>query len=240
MPRVSTNQVGKDLLTRVRANTKRRGGGGQQKVDAVGKYASDAWSLAKRTASGLNEIRKMINVEVKHLDITQTTATTRAGGVNYLTPLAQGTDDVNRIGNSVKMQSFELKGAVYVNGANAVVRILVVRDLQNRGADPSGADILAGVSSAVAPFSPVNFNNGPQLLARFSILWDSLLTVDMLQQPIVPFEVRFQHDGHVKFNGLTAASADAGAGAMYFVAFTDLAANQPNIPWQARLLFTDD
>ena len=76
-----------------RYRPRRKGAKANRKPDAVGEYFGDAWSLAKRTASGLNEIRKLINVEEKDLETVQASAGFDTTGTVYsLSTIAQGTD----------------------------------------------------------------------------------------------------------------------------------------------------
>ena len=93
--------------------SRRRNGG-----DSVGRYFGDAWSLAKRTAYGLNEIRKLINVEEKELVTTVTaTAINNTGVVSPISRIAQGTDYTQRIGNSIKMQRIEVRCRLFQHAA---------------------------------------------------------------------------------------------------------------------------
>jgi len=69
---------------------------------AVGEYFEDAWSLAKRTATGLNEIRKLINIEEKNLEtLVSATAFDTNGTVYSISTVAQGTDYTQRVGDSI-------------------------------------------------------------------------------------------------------------------------------------------
>ena len=230
MTRNSNQFQGSTVVTK-RA-TRRRG---RKKVDPVGQYASDAWSLAKRTAYGLNEIRKLINIEQKFVDTTVTNNTSRAGGINYLSGIAQGTDLSNRVGDSIKVQRFSING--YISGAaNAVVRILIVRDRENSGSDPVGSDILQNASVAATPFSYVNYINKD----RFTILYDSTYTINTVAIPGTLFEYTVSDLGHIKYRGTTSASASAAEGSLYLATFTDLAATQPTVVFTSRIEYTDD
>jgi len=85
-----------------KTKTRRSGRRGSSQEQAVGKYFGDAWSLAKRTATGLNEIRKLINVEEKVIQTDNASATFNTTGTVYsLSTVVQGTDYDERVGNSI-------------------------------------------------------------------------------------------------------------------------------------------
>jgi len=212
--------------------------------DSVGKFSADAWSLAKRAVNGMNEIRKLINVEQKYIDVSITSNTTQAGTVTYLSPVAQGDNVSNREGDSIKIQSFEISGSVYratlASATNLeTVRVMVIRDLQNQGADPIGSDVLELVSNDHVPFSELNFLNASDLNKRFTIVYDELFTLD-LYHPVVPFTFKTTHDCHVYFRNSTSNSSGAGNGSYYLLTFTSNAATQASIYAYTRLRFTDN
>ncbi len=216
--------------------SRRRGG------DSVGKYFGDAWSLAKRTASGLNEIRKLINVEHKFVDVNVTTNTSRGGSTDYLCPIGQGNGLNDREGNSVRVQYLSFKGALYRNTAATTVetvRVMIVRDLHNTGSDPPVSSILETVSTAYAPFQHRDMLNGPHYNNRFSILYDEFFTLDTYH-PTHAINFRSDHPCHISFNGTGSTGASAGAGAYYLVTVTDVATNASNISFSSRIVYTDN
>jgi len=216
--------------------SRRRGG------DSVGTYFGDAWSLAKRTAVGLNEIRKLINVEQKYFDLSSTSSSGQSGTVTFLSGLAQG-DDINlRNGDSIRIQQFEIKGCVFRNSASTVndtIRIMVVRDLQNSGATISGSDVLQLVGTSTAPYSPPNVLNGPTYNKRFSIVYDQLFAINANDQNR-PFEFSTSHPCHTYYRGSGATVAAAGNGSYFFLAFSNSSTNVPSVDFITRIQYTDN
>jgi hypothetical protein len=224
----------------VRVNRRRRSRRQNNGGDSVGKYFGDAWSLAKRTANGLNEIRKLINIETK---IIQTnTGSTVFGTTGVLVPIsecAQGLDYINnRVGDSIKMQRIEIRGRIFKNAAatQTVTRILLVRDLDGFGTLPTTNDILDSVGIASAPLTPYEYLNRK----RFSILYDELLTVNNTGDSSAVFEVNVAHEGHILYLGTTAAAASDGKGSLYMLFISDEGTNTPSFNFFSRIYFTDD
>lgn len=213
-----------------------------QDGNAAGQYVSDAWSLAKRTALGLNEIRKLINVEQKYFDRSGNGAPTQAGLVTYLCNMAQGDDITLRDGDSIKLQRFFYDCHITRNvasTANELVRVLIVRDLQNPGATITGADVVAQASTVFAPICQVNVLNGPAYNKRFSVLMDEVVE---LQANDTNKCIRFKstHDCHIYYRGNSTAVTDAGNGSIFALWFTDATSNFPNVDFISRMEFTDN
>lgn len=226
----------------IRKNKSRRSSrrGKQSSEQAVGKYFGDAWSLAKRTASGLNEIRRLINVEEKVLQTDNASASFDTTGTVYsLTTIAQGTDYDERIGNSIKLISLEINARIFMNTSSGqtVYRFIVFRDLDGYGTAPTTSDLLdGGIGTSTAPMSFVDFLRRK----RFSILFDERGTLSPQGERGVYVSVHMEHDGHVLYLGTTAAAASNGKGSIYLAVLSDETTNAPTIAFQSRVIFTDD
>jgi len=205
--------------------------------DSVGQYASDAWSLAKRTAVGLNEIRKLINIETKFFDYSFNN-TIGATTVTPISLMAQGLTSVTRVGDSIRLQHIEATFQLITNTASAGsrARITVLRDLDGAGTYPTAALIYANTGSVVAiQASPMKFNE----LERFSVLYDEVLTTcNGTYAGMSRFSV--PHNGHIKFLGETAVEGSCGKGTIYLVVTGSEAANQPTLTLSTRIMYTDD
>jgi hypothetical protein len=207
--------------------------------DSVGKYASDAWSLAQRTASGLNEIRKLINIETKTLDTIKTSTTVNTtGSVLCVSEIAQGLDYNNRVGDSIKIQHFECRVRLYQNtgATETTMRVVCFRDLDGYGTSPTTADFFETVGVVSAPLSPYKWLNRD----RFSVLYDELICFNSTGGQTEEIVFSMPHSGHVKYLGTTAAAASDGKGSVYWAVLSDEATNTPSYALYSRILFTDD
>lgn len=223
-----------------RGSGTKRGSRHQKSGDSVGAYFGDAWSLAKRTASGLNEIRKLINIEEKVLDTNQASfAFDTNGTVVPVSLVAQGLDFNQRVGDSFKMQNIQFRYRVFraTGATTSVVRIMLVRDLDCQGATPTVGSIIENgtLGTAQAPTSPLRFLNRK----RFAVLYDNLTVVTSTD---IGFSdsISMAHDGHILFLGTTAVAASQGKGSLFVLVVSDEAANTPTIAFQTRIVFTDD
>ena len=197
--------------------------------------------MAKRTANGLNEIRKLINVEEKYLDNTGVPTFDRSGNVTYVSGIQQGDGITDREGNSIKVQTFEMKYAVVMNAAStaSVCRVLVVRDLQNQGATITAGDVLETVGVSTAPQSALDYTNGMLSNKRFSIIHDEFFTLDTYN-PTYTAQFKSNHDCHVQFRGTTSAVASAGNGSYFVVLVSSETVNTPQAYWCTRMVYTDN
>lgn len=221
----------------------RRRQGPSPKGDSIGAYASDAWSLAKRTANGLNEIRKLINVEQKFKELSGNPTYDRNGTVVYLSGLDQGDSTITREGSSVKVQTFRLR---YFISHNAAVtgpvnhRVMVVRDLQNQGATITANDVLETVGTSGAPNAFIDFVNGPLQNKRFGVVYDRNWVTDPYHLGRVE-NASTSHDVHIYFRGTDSTVASAGNGSYFLIAVSsDTGAALPTLIYNTRLEFTDN
>ncbi len=234
----------KQVLRKNNSGNKRRvkGTRGRRGGNQVGTYFGDAWSLAKRTAVGLNEIRKLINVEHKYNDRNNSLTASQAGAVQLLTNIAQGDDVTQRDGDSIKVQSTRIQGYIRRDSGSTsseVCRVLLIRDLMNTGTTIAGSDIIQSAGGVYSPVSTYNFINGNQLQNRFTILYDEVFTVDA-NNPMALFSYESKHDYHVFFRGTGSAFTDAAAGAVFLMVLTDASVNPPIATFSTRILFTDN
>ncbi len=200
--------------------------------------------MAKRTANGLNEIRKLINVEMKPIDTIAQVTATNSGSITYLSGVTQGDDYVHREGNSIRIVKFELLGTVFRDSSagatqNDSVRILVIRDLQNGGGTPTVSEILEYTGTATSPYSPMKMLAGVHYSNRFTVVYDELLILDNAHcDRLVRFET--SHSCHVMYRGTGSTTASAAAGAYFLVALSNASSTQPTFDFVSRITYTDN
>lgn len=211
--------------------------------------AADYGYKAYQMAKGLV---RLINVEEKIFDVDGTGSTvtiTSTPTVINLSNVAQGTDFFERVGNSIRPQSFRFAfsstGSSAINGN--MMRLLVVQDKENHGVDPTLGDVLAGLSLPI--LAPLN----PETKQRFRILIDRAMSfrnvpdlstsgtsttyiVDRKEPEIFEFRL----GGHIYYDDTAGADASNLEGAIFLMAVSLDAANGPGIRYTSRLTFTDN
>lgn len=215
-------------------NTQRSKKVKQTSGDSVGEYIGDAWSLAKRTAVGLNEIRKLINIETKFHDVTiSATDVSTTAIIQPLSMTAQGLTSTDRIGDSIKLQHIEYALSFScVSGSIDTIRVILFRDLDNMGSAPVVTDVLEAANA----WSPRKFNK----LERISVLADDLIVLDVITHYQQVIKHAMAHGGHVKYLGTEANAASNGKGSLYLLILGNLTGNMPKVTGVGRILFTDD
>lgn len=219
------------------ANRSKRDGNREE----VSRYAGDAYDLAKRTWSGLNAVRRLINIEEKFNDTGVTQSPDQNGVLTCLTQLAQGTTVNTRVGNSVKVQHLECTGRVVVNAAVttfSLCRVVVLRDMEGQGTAPTGADVFETLGTSSAPRQFFDWGNRK----RFAVLYDELIALTPLTggNSIATFHYSVQLEKHTLYRGTTAAAASDGEGSIYLCCVSDEATNTPSVNCNARIVYTDD
>jgi len=207
---------------------------------AVGSYVEDAASLGVRTMRGLNELRKLINIETKVSNFNGSTLVpTATAVVSCLSQIAQGTDYTSRVGDSIRIQDLTVYASFQVSTLAAqatLVRFLIIRDLDGYGTAPTIADVFDAGLTANNVLAQYNFLNSD----RFSVLFDELFMLDVNDTPTGVVSFHTTHQGHVKYLGSTAATTSNGKGSVYAVAVSNQATNKPTYEINSRLRFTDD
>lgn len=212
---------------------------GKSAPNAIGTYANDAWSLAKRTAAGLNEIRKFINIEEKVIDTSFSATVSYNASITSVTQVAQGLDINNRVGDSMRLQHLELRWTTNgdTGAFTTAVRVLMIRDLDGYGTIPANTDMFQFTGSVNSVNSPINRLN----LNRFSVLYDETVTLSNAGPAQCVGSFLSSHQGHVRYLGTAANAASDGKGTIYIVCMSDRVTTLlPTVNWGMRVTFTDD
>lgn len=173
-----------------------------------------AAEMAGKALSGLNYMRKMLNVEKKLLDTSISVGMDDAGSITHLTGIAQGNDITNRSGNSVKGVYLGLRLSSTANtAAKQTYRIMVIKDNQQlTDTAPSIADVLDTTT-------PTSFL-APGILGRFSVLYDKIYSVQNDgAQGGKNHKIDLNLNHHVRYNGATAN--DIQKGGLYLILLSD-------------------
>ena len=138
---------------------------GGSKVDRALAAAGTALSIATM-------LKGLINVERKYKILSNTFSVGTSGQTAGLNSIAQGTDDTERIGRSLKATSWLMRATVQQNPAATsptTCRMMVLWDRQ-----PAGAPAVLEVMETANPLSSLNKDHGK----RFTTLWDRTFTLN--------------------------------------------------------------
>lgn len=198
------------------------------------KYGARAGGLAYRAYQGVRRIQKLINVEKKFFDVHNDTSPSSAGTVISLSNIAQGNDYNNRDGNSILCQSLFFQARVTMNNSasSSFVRIILLVDNDQRGVDPTVAELLeTGVVE-----SPLTHDVG----RRFNILMDKVVNISGTGDQNKFVKRYINYNQHIKYKDTAGADASAYEGNLFLFMISNEGTNVPLVNWHSRLRFTDN
>lgn len=141
------------------------------------KIAQGAYRMAAKVAS-------IINSEKKFNDVSLSPAPDTTANITCLTNMAQGDTELLRHGLTIKADSLQLKGVIYMDATNSttageVLRIMIIQDKDNNnGTAPTITNILEA--------SGVTQMRNRDNYKRFNVLFDKLYVCDTAKKAI-PF-----------------------------------------------------
>lgn len=173
---------------RNRRVVKKSGGGGT--LSKIASIASTALSTAKFVAS-------LVNAEYKYYDRGLSLVACTWNGIMYnmVDNISQGAGSSQRTGDSIKLKSLKIKGAIEYNPAGVTyesVRLIMFYDKEN--SISNATDYLQQVGSNVAPYSSKNIVN----IYRTRLIFDKTVTINPTTFNI-PFEFSTQLKDHIHF-----------------------------------------
>lgn len=191
-------------------------------------YGIRAYKMAK-------QIKGLLNVEHKFIDTGVVTDTPiNTGQVDYLSGLAQGTTNTTRVGVSIKVTSLYMRLQCVMNSGatTTMLRLIVVKDKENRGSAPAVTDILqsADVRSFISRDTAM----------RYKILVDKYVTL-YTSYPQKVFDIYKKLNHHIKYTGAGGAVANQLEEGLFFLLISDQAmATQPTVLYNSRIRFVDN
>lgn len=164
-----------------------------------------------------------------------------AGGIAYISGLAEGVDYLNRVGQRVYFDHLELNVAVTggaSSGSTSLYAAYFIKDTLSTGALPS----IAGTSQSImASFSPIGGFINPLMKERFKLLrkWD--FNGLMLNSGDHPSMQRWSVDltGPSEYIDTTAAVTGASKNAYYVVCLSNDATDAIDFNCNGQMTFTD-
>lgn len=231
MPQNSKAQLG---FKKGNGRRNRRAGSSKQQVS---KFAGDAYSLGVRALAGVKHLASLINIETKYFTKYTSTNITNSPVISCQSLIPQGVDNGNRVGDSIRIQSLSFQYVVNIINASTInnfVRLMVVRDLQNPGADFVAADLLN--LATVSYISDINYFNKD----RFTILYDRTIYLSNVNDDSMYGSFTKGESGHIKYRGSATTSASNAEGALYLVAGSNALSNYPTLESVMSITYTDD
>lgn len=207
------------------------------------KNAKQAWydkkystiDVALKALNGVNQIRKLINVERKYHDQTATTAISTTAQVVHLSGIAQGDTVTDRDGNSIKPQYMKVNFVCHASSAagQSLGRILIVRDKQQ---EEDAAPLITDVLDSASLTSQLHYSHKQ----RFNILYDFGFATNNSGGDPTTFYKSFTlpMTGHIRYNGT--ASTDIQKSGLYLMYFGNQGTNTSSMDFKSRLVFTDN
>jgi len=237
MPGVPTEST---FRRKSRKNRKR----GDRTQQDVSRFAGDAYSLAKRAVSGVKSVMRLINIEKKQFYYNFNGSYASTPSIVYMSAVTQGITMSARIGNSLRLQHICFRVWSSYNGsqaADSICRLMLVRDSECQGTNPSAGDILEDVSSTfVQCISDHDYVNSD----RFSILCDYIFVMPGSGTMTLPtaniHELVVPHNGHIKYRGTDATVGSGAEGSIFALFMGNQASNAPSFSCYFSIWYTDD
>lgn len=197
----------------------------------------------KQIAKDVAFVKTLVNAEKKFIDTVSsgtTLAAAPSGTLVLLNGSTQGDTYTNRDGNSFKMVSLQIQGAVSMPSAalRDFVRISVVLDQQPNAAAPTG-----GISSIydVSVSSGSYALRAKQTVDRFKVLKEIVLPLSANGNEMQCFKEFLTLDVHTKNNDSnTGTISDIYTNALYLVFAGNNSSNQSTIYYSCRVRFIDN
>lgn len=202
---------------------------------SVAKYALNN---PMKIMKGAMTAYKYLNPEVKFLDQTFSLVPGNTlGTVTYVSALAQGSDNNNRIGRSIKLLHFNFNISVVHNASavTTVTRIIFVADIQQNGTAPLMTDLLSAGATDVNSTYNITTAKG-----RFRILYDRSVATSNTAQQVVSLNCVCPFNAHVEYKGTTSGAGDAGKNNIYMMCLSDQGTNHPQVTGYTRIRYVDN
>lgn len=195
----------------------------------VAKTASTALKVASFVAG-------MVNAEKNYFDSNDSTSPTYNGTLYKVLDMAQGTDVLQRIGNSILVKSIYLNASCAINASatKSLVRIVIFVDKMNQGSDPAVSDIISVTGNGFAPICPLNVDH----TSRYRILLDQKFALSNNGVQYRTYKKYLKTKFHAKFTG--SASTDVYKNQVYLLLVSDENTNAPLVNTCVRIGYYDN
>lgn len=193
--------------------------------------------IGSKLVSDVRKLKSLLNVEVKHFDVTSSgTLATSSGAATgtLLSGLAQGDGPSDRDGNSVRLQglSYRQRSEVHATTPESYTqRLLIVQSSFGENTVPTLSDVIDGGSS-VLDYRNIEQSRG------YKVLVDKTSVINFANPDLRYFEGHIDLNNHLKFDGT--AGTDHTYGAIWLWIVDDGPTNHGETAFQSRLRYTDN
>lgn len=193
--------------------------------------ANKALHLAKYAVRNLN-------VEYKICQQSATSSTLGTTGiVSNLASIALGDSASDREGRQIEIKSLTLRGVIQMNTSATTtrIRVLICITKNNNNGTPAGTDVL----NTTTVNSLRNLDNTKNI----KVLYDKWFIVSQNTLEAKQFQINRKFRGikqRYTLGNTGGAFSDTEWNALYLIAFSDEATNQPTISFNSRLRYIDN
>lgn len=201
------------------------------------------WKTAGVTALKLaNSIATVINTEKKYVDDTLSSDNvTSTKSINLFNALAKGDNHYNRDGDSILMQTLQVKGMIIQNSGatNTTFKVWYLLDKEAKGSLPNATDIWD--SNGMSNYGIFDLRNR-DYTDRFVILKERTYTMSDAKSTTMHINEFIKLGVHTKYlkGQSTGTISDLADNALYIVMATNEATNGAAIRLATRLTYTDN
>ena len=200
-------------------------------------FGNTMWNVAKSAAKlFLNPEYKVVNNSANAYAITDATSP-----IMY-TPfqsIIQGTDNDNRIGRSIKITNFHMRGNFIINSSatQTCIRVMCVLDKQTNGALFSLNQLIEDAGSG---HRSIISNRDLEETRRFKVYHDQVYCLQKGIEEIVPFEFNVKPNKHIDYHNNSGTITGLREASLHVVIFSSEAVNTPTMNMRYRGRFLDN
>lgn len=197
---------------------------------AVGYLAT---KIAKRV------VKKYVNTEYKHHDVTQSgTGVDTTGAIIPMTLIAQGDDFEDRNGRQIKIISMTGNMNVTQNSSatNTQLRAILFIDKEQNGTIPLVSGVDDGVLDSANVYSLRNMNQ----TRRFVTLFDKIFSLSATGSTNSTIRRYKKLMLKVRYDGTAASQANQKENNIYLLLLSNEATNTPTVKYQFRFRYIDN
>lgn len=236
MPKYTKRYTKRSYTKKRRVNKTKKLVTGQTQPTLLETIASGAGAVAN-VAKAVLPIVAAINTELKFYDAAFVAVPLfGTPTIQALNQIGQGTDEQNRIGNSILAKDINIRFQMLANfttDQQNMIRMVIFVDKQQAGTAPTLAQLMQTTSNFQSSFNK-------DYTDRFAILKDKYFTMNANEKRVLQGKFYKTLPFHIRFLGSTTAAADLGNNTLYVLYWSAYAVNGPSISHYSRLNFTDN